>query len=539
MSSAVIERQDASGAESACKTEERRWRNAAKFKPFSCVLALLFCDLVSIACALELALISTAHLRMGGNGALRSAYTLSHYRASIWLWILLVACFAWQGLYTQRRSLWSEISAIFKAIGGGLAIMLAAVALTQNGAGVSRLVILLTALFLTALMPLERFWAKFALGKVGLWSKPILILGDSETGRLALRGLESDPVLGYEVVGILADNPASPSECVGFFRIKPLRLLGDISETRQWMENTGTRDLLIAMPELSEHSLLSIIAELQPHCGNMYVVPKMWGLPLMNLRVEGLLHERVMMLKLSNHQEKYWNCWIKRCSDLALGILFSLLAVPLALIIAILIKLESKGPAVFTQRRLGIRDSRFNCLKFRTMLANGHEKLAAHLAENPLAAEEWAHYAKLRGYDPRLTRIGGFLRRWSLDELPQFWNVLRGDMSLVGPRPYLPHEFERMGRSAASILSVRPGVTGLWQVSGRNRLTFDQRVNLEAWYVRNWTVWFDCILLAKTVYTVLHPENGFTAEKEKAVALAAGGPPPQPAKTAKVPVSAR
>jgi Undecaprenyl-phosphate galactose phosphotransferase WbaP len=537
MSSAVIERQDESAADAGCKTNEPRWRNASKFKPFSCVLALLFCDLVSIACALELALVCAAHVRISGSATLRDAYTLSHYKASIWLWILLVACFASQGLYTQRRSLWSEISAIFKALGGGLAIILAAVALTQNGAGVSRLVILLTAFFLIALMPLERFWTKFVLGKIGLWSKSILILGASETGTLALRGLESDPVLGYEVVGILDDNPANHSEFVGLFRNKSLRLLGNISETRQWMKKTGTRDLLIAMPELTEHSLLSIIEELQPHCGNIYVVPKMWGLPLMNLQVEGLLHERVMMLKLSNHQEKQWNCWIKRCSDLTLGMIFSLLALPVVLIIAILIKLESKGPAVFTQKRLGIRDSRFNCLKFRTMLANGHEKLAVHLAANPLAAEEWAHYAKLRGYDPRLTRIGAFLRRWSLDELPQFWNVLRGDMSLVGPRPYLPHEFERMGRSAASILSVRPGVTGLWQVSGRNRLTFDQRVNLEAWYVRNWTVWFDCILLAKTLYTVLHPENSFPAQKENAVALASEGP--QPAKAAKVPVSAR
>jgi undecaprenyl-phosphate galactose phosphotransferase len=315
------------------------------------------------------------------------------------------------------------------------------------------------------------------------------------------------------------------------------RVVGKINETRQWMDKTGTRDLLIAMPELAEHRLSAMIEELQPHCGNIYVVPKMWGLPLMNLCVEGFLQERVMMLKLSNHQEKQWNCWIKRCSDLTLGIILGVLVVPLALIIVILIKLDSKGPAVFTQKRMGISGSRFNCLKFRTMLINGHEKLALHLAENPQAAEEWTQYAKLRGYDPRLTKIGAFLRRWSLDELPQFWNVLRGDMSLVGPRPYLPHEFARMGSKVLSILSVRPGLTGLWQVSGRNRLTFDQRVNLEAWYVRNWTLWFDCILLAKTFHTVLHPENGFPAQQQNAVAMASGGP--RPTKAAEIPVSAR
>jgi lipopolysaccharide/colanic/teichoic acid biosynthesis glycosyltransferase len=131
-----------------------------------------------------------------------------------------------------------------------------------------------------------------------------------------------------------------------------------------------------------------------------------------------------------------------------------------------------------------------------------------YLDRNPDAAYEWQTYAKLRNYDPRVTRLGRFLRRWSLDELPQLLNVLKGDMSLAGPRPYLPQERTRIGVDLPTILSSRPGMTGLWQVNGRNQLTFEDRVQLEAWYVRNWSLSLDCIILAKTFRVVLFPVNG-------------------------------
>jgi undecaprenyl-phosphate galactose phosphotransferase len=178
------------------------------------------------------------------------------------------------------------------------------------------------------------------------------------------------------------------------------------------------------------------------------------------------------------------------------------------LILTVLIKIDSEGPALFVQERLGYRGGKFRCLKFRTMHMNSDKKLARYFEGNPRAAEEWRRYAKLRNYDPRVTRLGRFLRQWSLDELPQLLNVLKGEMSLVGPRPYLPEERERIGVELPTILSARPGITGFWQVSGRNQLTLDDRVQVEAWYVRNWTVWLDCIVLLKTFRTVLFPENG-------------------------------
>jgi undecaprenyl-phosphate galactose phosphotransferase len=411
-----------------------------------------------------------------------------------------------EGLYTQRRSLWTEIGYLTKAIGLSLAAILAAVALTQQV--VSRPTVLLTGANLVILLPVVRFWTKRLLGMAGFWQKRILILGATATANLAMRGLSSDPVLGYQVAGVLDDDPEKTGKSVGVYGGQPIFVLGNLSEAREQMKQTQARDVLIAMPGLPEEKLLALVHELQPSCGSVYVVPQLWGLPMMNLQVDGFLRERVMMLKLSNNLAKPWNTWLKRAADLLLGTALTLLAFPLFLILTVLIKIDSEGPALFVQERLGYRGGNFRCLKFRTMHMSSDKKLARYFEGNPNAAEEWRRYAKLRNYDPRVTRLGRFLRKWSLDELPQLLNVLKGEMSLVGPRPYLPDERERIGVELSTILSARPGITGFWQVSGRNQLTFDNRVQVEAWYVRNWTVWLDCIVLAKTFRPVLFPENG-------------------------------
>jgi Undecaprenyl-phosphate galactose phosphotransferase WbaP len=250
-----------------------------------------------------------------------------------------------------------------------------------------------------------------------------------------------------------------------------------------------------------------LVHKLQPDCDSIYVVPKLWGLPMMNLHVDGFLRERVMMLKLSNNLAKPWNIWLKRGFDLVVGTAVALFGIPVGLLLGVLIKMDSAGPALFVQERLGYRGENFRCLKFRTMHANGEARLVQYFERFPHAANEWHKYAKLRTYDPRVTSLGRFLRRWSLDEFPQLLNVLKGEMSLVGPRPYLPQERGRIGVDLPTILAARPGMTGLWQVSGRNQMTLEDRVQLEAWYVRNWTVWLDCIILAKTFRAVLSPSN--------------------------------
>lgn len=492
-----------------------------------CVCALIGGDLIAVAISLELAILMRKYFVPHLGGHLESStFPYVHYLSFGWLLLVPLIFFGVEGLYTRRRSQWNEIGHLIKAIGMSLIAMLAALALTQKSLFVSRATILLTGMSLFVLLPIVRYWTKRILGALGPWKKRILILGATDMAVLAMRGLAADTFLGYEVAGVVDDNPQQMGPLFASCKGTQANIIGNLSAARELMQATNSRDVLIAMPSLQHEKLLALVHELQPCCDNIYVVPELWGLPMMNLQVDGFLRERVMMLKLSNNLAKPWNNWLKRGIDLLLGTALGLFLLPLCIILAFLVKLESVGPALFIQERLGYRGRNFLCVKFRTMRVDGDELLARYLTANPQARDEWQKYAKLREHDPRLTRIGGFLRRWSLDELPQLYNVLKGEMSLVGPRPYLPHELERIGIDLSTILSARPGMTGFWQVSGRNQITLEDRVKLEAWYVRNWTTWLDCIVFAKTFRVVLYPENGASSHSFEAFEFAASANSP-------------
>ncbi len=198
----------------------------------------------------------------------------------------------------------------------------------------------------------------------------------------------------------------------------------------------------------------------------------------------------------------------KRAVDVAAVCGIALLASPLILAVAVCAKLSSTGPLLFGHRRVGFRGREFTCWKFRTMVVDAEDRLAEHLAANKAAALEWAETQKLR-HDPRITRIGGILRKTSLDELPQLLNVLRGEMSLVGPRPVTADELARYGSRKTSYLSARPGITGLWQVSGRNSTTYERRTALDEEYVRRWSLLSDLKIVLRTVPELLPSSRAY------------------------------
>lgn len=192
----------------------------------------------------------------------------------------------------------------------------------------------------------------------------------------------------------------------------------------------------------------------------------------------------------------------KRCLDVAIAVVALILLSPILIVVACLVRLTSEGPIIYAHRRIGFNGEVFNCYKFRTMVLNGDAVLRQHLASNSQAALEWAGTRKLV-HDPRVTSIGRILRMSSLDELPQFLNVIQGNMSCVGPRPVVTDELERYGKYAADYTKSRPGITGLWQVSGRNTRTYQERVMLDHFYVRRWSLFLDLVILLKTVPCVL------------------------------------
>lgn len=196
----------------------------------------------------------------------------------------------------------------------------------------------------------------------------------------------------------------------------------------------------------------------------------------------------------------------KRIMDLAIASAALVLASPVMILVGLFIKITAGGPAIFSHRRVGFGGSSFNCYKFRSMVANSDEVLKAYLDANAGARKEWEETHKIRN-DPRVTLFGRLLRKSSLDELPQLINILRGDMSCVGPRPIVKDELRRYGEHQAEYLATRPGLTGLWQVSGRSSMEYDNRVALDSQYVRNWSIWLDVVILLRTIVAVMRVDR--------------------------------
>ncbi len=227
---------------------------------------------------------------------------------------------------------------------------------------------------------------------------------------------------------------------------------------------------------------------------------------VMGTELRHFFQDQVFAFEIKNNLAQPLNYYTKRTIDYFLGILLFLLLIFPMMIIALLIKLLSSGPAILRQERIGRNRKTFICCKVRTMYNDAAERLERILAEDLRAKEEWENHWKLKN-DPRVTPLGNFLRRTSLDEIPQIINILKGDMSLVGPRPYIEREWEWLKDCRETIHSVPPGITGLWQVSGRSDSSYQQRLELDSWYVRNWNLWLDIIIMIKTIFVVLKKEG--------------------------------
>jgi len=206
---------------------------------------------------------------------------------------------------------------------------------------------------------------------------------------------------------------------------------------------------------------------------------------------------------------KPWNKFLKSVFEFILGLFLSVVLLPLFMAIGIFIKLSSRGPILYAQERMSDGSGTFKFYKFRSMYVDSEDRLKKYLQKNPAALEEWEKFRKLKNNDPRVTKIGKIIRRFSLDELPQLINFFKSEMSLVGPRPYLLEEKDIIGQSYPMISRVKPGITGLWQVRGRNLLSFKDRILLDEYYIRNWSLWLDIVILLKTIKVLITREGAY------------------------------
>jgi Undecaprenyl-phosphate galactose phosphotransferase WbaP len=263
---------------------------------------------------------------------------------------------------------------------------------------------------------------------------------------------------------------------------------------------------IVAMPGVARHRLLYVIEQYGSGFAHLLIIPDLFEFA--SLWVSAKDMGGVLGLEVRQRLLLPGPRFAKFLIDLIATLLGGFILLPMIVIIALLIKLDSPGPIFYGQTRLGQRGEEFKAWKFRTMVQNADRVLKDYLEAHPEMNEAWQRDQKLR-YDPRVTRVGRFLRRTSLDELPQLWNILRGEMSLVGPRPIVEEEIPRYKDKFSLYTKVVPGLTGLWQVSGRNNITYEERVSLDAYYVRNWSVWLDVYILARTIWVVVTGEGAY------------------------------
>lgn len=366
----------------------------------------------------------------------------------------------------------------------------------------SRLFVGLLWIFSIVLVTLSRYLFAHILNWASVGSVPVLLVGAGKTANLVLQGIRDDVGLNFNVIGYVDD--AGPQE----ENVGNLPYLGTFGQVVEVIDKTQVQDVCIAAPGLTPDKLNSLIHTIQPHVRNLSFVPDLIGLPVNGIEVDSLFNERLMFMSLKNNLARPYNRFIKRIFDLVLTTLGVVVLSPVFLLLAVLIKLDSRGPVIFAHQRIGKNGKLFPCLKFRTMCVDADKKLKEYLAANPEARKEWEAEFKLKD-DPRVTRVGKVLRKTSLDELPQLFNVLIGQMSLVGPRPIVTAEIPKYGPYIKDFYMVHPGITGMWQVNGRSDTTYEERVQMDSWYVRNWDVWLDIMLLWRTFGVVLQHKGAY------------------------------
>lgn len=300
------------------------------------------------------------------------------------------------------------------------------------------------------------------------------------------------------------------------FGIKVADIVEEIEDINQLRKNIITKieqlkvkTIIIAIPNLEKSKLLDLVEDIQPLVRNLMFVPNTVGIPVINLEVKKIYESNMLLLSIRNNLAKKTNRRIKRIFDIVFSLLTMVIIIPVSIVVIVLIMIESPGAApIFKHYRVGRGGTLFPCYKFRSMVPNAKEKLQEYLKNNPEAKIEWDKYFKLKN-DPRITKIGKIIRKTSIDELPQFINVLKGEMSWVGPRPIIKDEIHYYGKYIKDYYAVLPGITGMWQVSGRSEIGYKDRVSLDVWYVRNWSIWIDITLILKTIKTVLFRKGAY------------------------------
>jgi exopolysaccharide biosynthesis polyprenyl glycosylphosphotransferase len=414
---------------------------------------------------------------------------------------LMLLAFQMDRVYQhQRGQPWlDQVYRVINATAKSVVVMLAITFVLQPRQ-YSRLLLIEAGSIAIILLAVSRLVQNMILGWLrsrGIGVVRLIIVGAGEVGRTVMRTIVARPELGYQIVGFVDDNPQKGQTNIGRFKA-----LGPVNNLAQMIEKEAVDEVIVTLPWMYHRKIMAIVRECERRQVSAHIVPDLFQMSLSHVDVDDL--GGVPLIGVREVGFGQGALLVKRGMDIFGALVGLTLGAPLLALIALAIRINSPGQVVFRQTRVGTGGKTFECHKFRSM----HEGAEAKLEQLRELNEADGPLFKIRD-DPRLTRVGRILRHTSLDELPQLWNVLRGEMSLVGPRPPLPVEVSRYMEWHKKRLEVRPGMTGLWQVSGRSLLSFDDGVLLDIYYIENWSLWLDFKILLRTIPKVLFGDGAY------------------------------
>ena len=445
-----------------------------------------------------------------------------------WFWLLLEH-------YARRRPFWDELREIFRVLAIMFMVSGAAVFVTGLETGRSSHLIIWALNFL--LIPLGRAGAKQLLDGLGLWQRPAIIIGTGENARDAYLAIKSERGMGYHILGFVnivrhceersdaaiqaikqtalpmrqsMERDGTPSlraeDAAMHLTIgtKTFPILDGSQSLKSLLSTMGNPQIILALDSLTDPQSQTLVQCLLATHANIHIIPSIRGLPLFGTQLSHFFSHEVLFLTVRNNLSRRGFQWIKRTFDIVAASILLVILSPLMAYVAWRIWREDGGPVIFHQPRLAKDSGEVGFLKFRSMVKDADKIIAQwREANSPEWQEYYANNFKLKN-DSRILGVGSWIRASSIDELPQLINVLRGEMSLVGPRPLLARELPEYGNSINYYRQARPGLTGLWQISGRSQTKFKDRAILDEWYVQNWSLWYDIAILFKTIDVIFN-----------------------------------
>jgi Undecaprenyl-phosphate galactose phosphotransferase WbaP len=414
--------------------------------------------------------------------------------------LVCLSAFGMRGLYRLKG--FEPVEELRRLTGATSMVYLSLIAFTfleHVAQEYSRMVFIAAWLLSIVLLPLSREAIRRLAGHRPWWGTPTVVIGSGTAARAVLHTLKNEPGRGIRVQCIFGQNENSGD-------IQGVPIVGNVEHAPELTRKSGITTAIVAMPDIPGVSLSEIVGKFGKHFSDLLIVPDTRSHASLYMESSGVGNLVTLGVRQDLLLQGPRLC--KRAIDLLLASVGAGLIMPVILVAAAAIKLTSRGPIFYGQLRIGRNQQFFRAWKFRTMVKNADRTLADCLARDTDLQREWEKDHKLRN-DPRVTSVGRFLRKWSLDELPQLWNVIRGEMSLVGPRPIVWAEVPRYAARFEVYARVTPGITGLWQVSGRNDTDYERRVDLDAFYVHNWSLWLDLYILIRTFFVVLDRKGAY------------------------------